>query len=49
MAFRTATDLRAHSPGVTTHAEISKAFRESVHYDPGPHFPIAEFMEAVSR
>lgn len=39
--FRTAADLRAgRTNGITTHAEVSKAFRKSDHWDPGPNFPI---------
>jgi hypothetical protein len=50
MVFRTATDLRSHVAGVTTHREISRAFpQDTTHYDPGPHFPIDAFMAAVAR
>lgn len=35
--------------GVTTHNNRSKAFGMSDHSDPGPHFPIAEFMALVRR
>jgi N-acetyl-anhydromuramyl-L-alanine amidase AmpD len=42
-------ELRGASPrGITTHAAVSKAFRESTHTDPGPGFPLIEFIEAVS-
>lgn len=43
----TRDDLRARKPGITTHAEISRAFRESNHWDPGPSFPISAFLAAV--
>lgn len=33
--------------GITTHAEVSKAFERSTHWDPGPHFPMAWFIERV--
>jgi hypothetical protein len=33
--------------GVTTHHEVTKAFRKSTHTDPGPHFPIMEFVGLV--
>jgi N-acetyl-anhydromuramyl-L-alanine amidase AmpD len=33
--------------GITTHAEVSKAFKKSSHWDPGPHFPMAHFIERV--
>jgi len=41
--------LRAGLPGITTHAEVSKAWRESKHTDPGPHFPISELLSAARR
>ncbi len=31
--------------GVTTHNEVSKAFGKSTHWDPGPHFPMAWFIQ----
>lgn len=33
--------------GITTHAAISEAWHESNHTDPGPHFPLLEFVHAV--
>ena len=43
-----ATQLRAHMSGITTHAEITRAFpTETTHTDPGPGFPLAAFMAAV--
>lgn len=48
LIFRPAKDLVALIPGVTTHAEISKAYPgDTTHYDPGPHFPMAELLEAA--
>lgn len=41
------TGLRAGLRGITTHAEISYAFGESKHWDPGPAFPLREFLDAV--
>lgn len=35
--------------GCTSHNNRSKAFGLSTHTDPGPHFPIAEFMALVRR
>lgn len=50
IVFRSALDLRAERPGVTTHAEISRAFpQDTRHIDPGPHFPIAELLDAARR
>lgn len=37
----------AAARGITTHNEVSKAFRKSTHWDPGPNFPIIEFVNAV--
>lgn len=31
--------------GVTTHAEVSRAFRRSNHEDPGPAFPLQRFLD----
>jgi N-acetyl-anhydromuramyl-L-alanine amidase AmpD len=33
--------------GITTHDAVSKAFKQSTHWDPGPGFPIAMFINAV--
>lgn len=33
--------------GITTHAEVSRAFRKSDHWDPGPNFPMLWFLERV--
>jgi N-acetyl-anhydromuramyl-L-alanine amidase AmpD len=40
--------LEGH-PGITTHDFVSKAWKESDHWDPGPHFPLAEFIAAVGK
>jgi len=42
-----APGLRAGERGITTHAAISEAWRESTHTDPGVHFPMADFVQAV--
>jgi hypothetical protein len=44
--FRTASNLRARVPGVTTHAECTRAFG-GTHTDPGSGWPRARFMDAV--
>lgn len=36
------------SRGLTTHAEVSKAFRLSSHTDPGPNWPMAWYVGRVS-
>lgn len=35
--------------GITTHAEVSKAFKHSDHWDPGPNFPMDEFLARVQN
>jgi len=40
-------ELRQGEPGITTHAEVSRAWRRSTHTDPGLHFPLAAFLEDV--
>lgn len=35
--------------GITTHAEVSKAFGRSDHWDPGPHFPMAHLLERAKH
>lgn len=48
LEFRSATELRAHVPGVTTHAEVTRAFpKDTTHTDPGGNFPLAELLEAA--
>lgn len=39
--------LRGHR-GITTHLEVSRAFRRSTHWDPGYHFPIDVFISMVN-
>jgi N-acetyl-anhydromuramyl-L-alanine amidase AmpD len=41
--------LVAGDRGITTHAAVSAAWRESDHYDPGPGFPLGSFVAAVAR
>lgn len=45
--FVDAEQLRAREPGVTTHAEVTKAFGKSTHTDPGPNFPMDWYMDRV--
>lgn len=44
--FRSAAALKAGKRGVTTHAEVSKAFKQSTHWDPG-FWPRYRFMFLV--
>ena len=43
-----ATALRRGDWGITTHAAVSQAWRESSHTDPGQFFPMDQFMRAVT-
>lgn len=42
-------DLVADQRGITTHQFCSQAWKQSDHYDPGPNFPLIEFVEAVAN
>ncbi len=42
-----ADDLVAGRRGITAHSEVSKAYRKSDHWDPGPGFPIERFLALV--
>jgi N-acetylmuramoyl-L-alanine amidase CwlA len=39
--------LRAGRHGICGHADVSDAWRQSTHWDPGPAFPWPQFMELV--
>lgn len=41
-------DLAAQRHGICGHVDVSNAFKQSTHSDPGPAFPWAEFMAAVT-
>jgi hypothetical protein len=41
------TAVRAQTKGITTHLDISRAWGQTSHKDPGPGFPLADFIEAV--
>lgn len=48
LRFVKAPELRANLPGITTHAEITRAFpADTAHTDPGVGFPLDEFLAAV--
>lgn len=40
-------DVSAGKRGITTHAEVTHAFRKSTHTDPGPNFPMEWYLECV--
>jgi N-acetyl-anhydromuramyl-L-alanine amidase AmpD len=35
--------------GITTHAAVTQAFKQSDHWDPGPDFPMASYLERVGH
>jgi hypothetical protein len=39
LTFRTAAELVAGAQGITSHNEVSTAWRKTDHWDPGPSFP----------
>jgi N-acetyl-anhydromuramyl-L-alanine amidase AmpD len=46
--FLVGDDIIKGLPGITTHLEITKAYKvPGGHTDPGPHFPMAEFLTKV--
>lgn len=48
--FVDAKGLLALKPGITTHAECTKAWPDKgTHTDPGPHFPLREYLDGVRR
>lgn len=44
----TPTDLLAGKRGICGHVDVSQAWHQSTHTDPGPNFPWAEFMAEVT-
>jgi hypothetical protein len=34
--------------GITTHLEVSRAYKRSTHTDPGPGWPMAEMLKMVA-
>jgi N-acetyl-anhydromuramyl-L-alanine amidase AmpD len=47
MVYVDAAGLRAGESGITTHAAVGEAWRQTSHRDPGPGFPLAAFVAAV--
>lgn len=47
--FIMADHLRRGARGITTHAEVSRAFGKSTHYDPGPFFPVTEYLRFIGE
>jgi len=46
--FILAEHIKLGGRGITTHAEVSKAYGKSTHWDPGPHFPVADYLRIVA-
>lgn len=46
-AFVDEDGLRRGLRGFTTHYEVSKAFKKSTHWDPGPNFPMGRYLDLV--
>jgi len=47
MQFVVADHLKRGGRGITTHAEVSKAFGKSTHLDPGPFFPLGDYLRLL--
>lgn len=47
--FVDAAGLIRGDRGITTHAEVSKAFKQSTHVDPGKSFPMDAFLGVVAE
>lgn len=41
--------LAGNFDGFTTHNEVSQAFHQSQHWDPGPGFPMTEYLSLVAQ
>ena len=41
--------LRRGARGITTHAEVSRVWKKSTHWDPGPHFPMSDFTAWIAE
>lgn len=46
--FVDAAGLKRGERGITTHREVTEAFRRSTHWDPGPGFPMDHYLTLVS-
>lgn len=49
LVFVDAAELIVGQRGITTHAEVSKAWRRSDHTDPGPNFPMTRYIGMARR
>ena len=44
----TVAQVKAGQRGICGHVDVSEAFKQSSHWDPGPYFPWAKFMAMVT-
>jgi len=49
MRWLTDAQLVAGEKGITTHAQVSRAFKKSDHWDPGAGFPADVYMQLVTQ
>lgn len=42
-------DVKAGKKGICSHDTISKAFKKSTHWDPGPNFPWVKYLMLVQK
>lgn len=47
--FIMAEHLKRGARGITTHAEVSRAFGKSSHFDPGPFFPVNDYIRFIGE
>lgn len=47
VTFVDALALTRGQSGITTHREVSEAFRKSDHWDPGPGFPMTDYLNMI--
>jgi N-acetyl-anhydromuramyl-L-alanine amidase AmpD len=47
MNYVDAAGLLARQRGITTHLQVTNAFRQGDHTDPGPNFPMTHYIELV--
>ncbi len=49
ITFLSSDDLIAGKSGITTHANVTAAFKKSDHTDPGAHFPMDAYLDQVRK
>lgn len=48
VTWLTPSDLRDGKRGITSHHHVSLAWGKSHHWDPGPHFPVGEYLAWIA-